>query len=314
MATKKASGVSYSDDKVLRLPLKDILAPLDWNVRSGDWTADSGSGEAEEGGHEFKELKASIAQKGQDNPITVRPRGKKFEIVEGFRRFIAISQLADEAKDKDATIRAIVRDLNDIEARSLNLRENFSREDVNAPDAAFGIHDLYKMRKAEGGQPSSVSIASEVGLNQSYVALLIRIMEGLTTKLANAWRKSKVAVSLKDMDRIAKLDKAEQEAAYDKIVKNKDASTKGKGSWIDTYKKEAAKIGALIGRLELNELIDAESLRFETHIDVLFPTLAKKKPTAPQKRAIAKAAEEAWTAAKSGEDEETDEKEDKAAE
>jgi ParB/RepB/Spo0J family partition protein len=296
MATKKANGAS--DDKIVHIPLRDLIVDMEWNVRYGDWTADSGTGDSDDsGGHEFKELKASIGTKGQDTPIVVRPKGKKYQVVVGFRRFAAISQLADEAKDKNATIKAVVKNLNDAEAFAENMRENTARENLNAPDSAFGILRIHDSQKAAGGTPTSVSLATETGLNQSYVAMLLRIMLGLKPAIAQAWRKAKVKVSLKELEKIAKLEKTEQDKAFQEAIKNKEAIAKGPNAWVDGAVKRAEDIGTLIGSLERDELIDAGALSFEAHILVWFPKL-NKKATTSQKRKIAKAAEDAWAKAK----------------
>lgn len=104
-----ASGI-----RIRAIPLTQIIADAKkWNTRRED-----------SGTEEFKELVASLAAKGQDEPVTIRPKGEKFELITGFRRYAALMYIAEQSKSKDATINAIVRDLSDAEARLLNRRES----------------------------------------------------------------------------------------------------------------------------------------------------------------------------------------------
>src|SRR5437764_9073078 len=79
------------------------------------------------------ELAASIRERGVMEPIVVRPKDGKYEIVAGERRFRA-SKLAGETE-----IPAIVRELSDEDAAADALLENFQREDLTATDKAHAL-------------------------------------------------------------------------------------------------------------------------------------------------------------------------------
>lgn len=88
---------------------------------------------------EIFELAADIKQNGLINPITVRPRGERFEIVAGHRRFLA------HRYGGMVTIRCIVRELDDDAAFAIMTSENLAREDVNPVDEAVHTKRLMEM-------------------------------------------------------------------------------------------------------------------------------------------------------------------------
>jgi len=84
----------------------------------------------------LEELAQSIKERGVLEPIVVRPKDDKYEIVMGERRFRA-SRLAGLDQ-----IPAVVRDMNDEDAAADALLENFQREDLNPIDRAKAIEAL----------------------------------------------------------------------------------------------------------------------------------------------------------------------------
>jgi ParB family chromosome partitioning protein len=82
------------------------------------------------------ELAASIRERGVMEPIVVRPKDGKYEIVAGERRYRA-SKLAGRSD-----IPAVVRELSDEDAAAEALLENFQREDLTALEKAYAIQGL----------------------------------------------------------------------------------------------------------------------------------------------------------------------------
>jgi ParB family transcriptional regulator, chromosome partitioning protein len=78
----------------------------------------------------LEELASSIREHGVVQPIVVRPRGNKYEIVAGERRWRA-SQLAGLTK-----VPALVRDFSEAETMEIALIENLQREDLNPLEEA----------------------------------------------------------------------------------------------------------------------------------------------------------------------------------
>jgi ParB/RepB/Spo0J family partition protein len=307
MASKK-SGTEA--EQIVTLALKDIIADFAWNARSGDWRADSGTPDDEnKGEHTFENLVKSIQARGQDTPVTVRPSKKagKYELTAGFRRYAAIAKIGELTKNPNVTIKAVVKKQNDAEARAENIRENTARDELKGPDLAWSVHELWKLQAAGGAAPSDSAIADEIGKSQPYVSKLLRIMKGVTTKVTDQWRASRVAITVNEMASLVGKDKAEQEAEFKRIVESKGGAAGGQGAgggqnaWFDAAKKKAETLGALFGKLEKNELIDTSGLSFDTHLDYLMKV--NKKATARQRASIAKAAQKGYDDALNAKDE-----------
>lgn len=122
------------------------------------------------------ELAESIKEKGVLQPILVRAKGKKFEIICGERRFRASQMVKAINKQKD-TIPAIIREMDDQEVRELQLIENFQREDVHPMEEALAIK--YAI---ETGQYSTEELCVKVGKSEYYIKQRIKL-NNLSDKL-----------------------------------------------------------------------------------------------------------------------------------
>ena len=122
------------------------------------------------------ELAESIKEKGVLQPILVRAKGKKFEIICGERRFRASQMVKAINKQKD-TIPAIIREMDDQEVRELQLIENFQREDVHPMEEALAIK--YAI---ETGQYSTEELCAKVGKSEYYIKQRIKL-NNLSDKL-----------------------------------------------------------------------------------------------------------------------------------
>jgi len=114
----------------------------------------------------LSELAASIEASGLLQPVLVRPRNGKFELIAGERRLRAIQRLGW------AKIPAVVKDVDDRTLLTLALIENLQRDDLTAIDEAYGYHrlgDEFKLPQAE--------IARLVGRNRSTVANVLRLLK-----------------------------------------------------------------------------------------------------------------------------------------
>lgn len=115
---------------------------------------------------ELGELTASIEASGLLQPIIVRPRNGKYELIAGERRWRAVQNLGWPK------IPAVVRDVDDQTLLTLALIENLQRDNLTAMDEAAGYHRLgeeFKLPQAE--------IARLVGRNRSTVANLVRLLK-----------------------------------------------------------------------------------------------------------------------------------------
>jgi ParB family transcriptional regulator, chromosome partitioning protein len=84
----------------------------------------------------LEELAASIKTKGILQPLLVRTKGKKYEIIAGERRFRAAQMAGLEE------VPVIVREFSDQETLEIALIENLQREDLNPLEEARGYKNL----------------------------------------------------------------------------------------------------------------------------------------------------------------------------
>jgi ParB family chromosome partitioning protein len=112
------------------------------------------------------ELAASIEASGLLQPVIVRARKGKFELIAGERRWRAIQRLGW------AKIPAVVKEVDDKTLLTLALIENLQRDDLTSIDEAAGYQRLgeeFKLPQTE--------IARLVGRNRSTVANLLRLLK-----------------------------------------------------------------------------------------------------------------------------------------
>ena len=112
------------------------------------------------------ELTSSIEASGLLQPVVVRPRNGKYELIAGERRLRAVQRLGW------TKIPAVVRDVDDPTLLTLALIENLQRDGLTAIDEASGYQRLgeeFKLPQAE--------IARRVGRNRSTIANLLRLLK-----------------------------------------------------------------------------------------------------------------------------------------
>jgi len=112
------------------------------------------------------ELCQTIKTHGVIQPIVVRVRNQKFEIIAGERRWRAVKKLGL------ATIPAIVREFNDAQAASVALIENLQREGLTAIEEAIAYQQLMDIHGL-----TQESLAQRLGKSQSTIANKIRLLQ-----------------------------------------------------------------------------------------------------------------------------------------
>ena len=85
---------------------------------------------------DLSELMASIAEKGVIEPIVVRVKGGRYQIIAGERRYQAAVQVGL------TELPVVVRDVDDAEVIELALVENLQRKDLTAFEEADALHAL----------------------------------------------------------------------------------------------------------------------------------------------------------------------------
>lgn len=126
----------------------------------------------------LKELADSIRASGVVQPVLLRRREGRYELIAGERRWRAARLAGLEA------IPAIVRDLSDKETLEFALTENLLREDLNPLEVAHGYETLQQKFLL-----SHEEIADRLGIDRSTVTntlRLLRLPPSVQEMLANA--------------------------------------------------------------------------------------------------------------------------------
>ena len=85
---------------------------------------------------DLSELIASISEKGIIEPLVVRLRGERYQIIAGERRYQAATQVGLRE------IPVVIREVDDTEVIELALIENLQRKDLTAFEEAEALHGL----------------------------------------------------------------------------------------------------------------------------------------------------------------------------
>jgi len=120
------------------------------------------------------ELCETIRSHGVIQPIIVRERGGKYEIIAGERRWRAVKKLGMDR------IPAIVKEFDDQQAASIALIENLQREGLTAIEEAMAYQKLIELHGL-----TQESMAKRLGKGQSTIANKLRLLH-LPTEVQNA--------------------------------------------------------------------------------------------------------------------------------
>lgn len=112
----------------------------------------------------IKELIDSIKEKGVLEPILVRPKDGKYEIIAGERRYMA----AKTAKLSEMP--CIEMNIEDNESMEISLIENLQRKDLDVFEEADGLNALYEMYGYNHSQ-----IAKKIGKARSTITEILNI-------------------------------------------------------------------------------------------------------------------------------------------
>jgi ParB family chromosome partitioning protein len=113
---------------------------------------------------DIKDLMSSIQEKGILEPIIVRPRYGRYEIIAGERRFIASKKIGLKE------IPCIEKNVEDNEAMEIALIENLQRKDLDAFEEADGLNALAAMYGY-----SHEEIAKKIGKARSTITEIINL-------------------------------------------------------------------------------------------------------------------------------------------
>jgi len=115
----------------------------------------------------IEELARSIERVGIISPITVIPRGEKYEVVAGHRRYLAAKMT------HLAIIPCIVMYPGEVDETETKIHENLYRENINSADEAEFYEKLITLKGL-----SIHEIAEKTGKSASYIRGRLDLLEG----------------------------------------------------------------------------------------------------------------------------------------
>ncbi|TRY24002.1 nucleoid occlusion protein [Brevibacillus sp. LEMMJ03] len=141
------------------------------------------------------ELCQTIRTHGLIQPIVVRLRNNRYELIAGERRWRATKKLGMER------IPAIIKDFNDTQTASIALIENLQREGLTAIEEAIAYQKLIDLHNL-----TQESLAQRLGKGQSTIANKLRLLhlpqeiqDALLTRKVTE-RHARALIPLKDAD------------------------------------------------------------------------------------------------------------------
>ncbi|WP_263385963.1 ParB/RepB/Spo0J family partition protein [Granulicella arctica] len=173
------------------------------------------------------ELAQSLTIHGLIQPITVRPKGERFEVVAGARRFRA-AQIADLA---DVPTRIL--ELSDEQTIEIQIVENAQRQDVHPYEEATGYQRLLDFPGYD-----VAALASKCGKSQSHIYARLSLLQ-LIPDVADAFQQERITASHANL--IARLTPEQQAEAFKNCFRKDWQDKEGHllpakhlAAWIDT--------------------------------------------------------------------------------
>lgn len=150
----------------------------------------------------IEELMESIKTKGVLEPILVRAKGERFEIIAGERRYIASKNLGLKE------IPCIEMDVEEQEAMEISLIENLQRKDLDIFEEADGLKALMTMYGYSHQQ-----IAEKIGKARSTITEIISV-----SRIPLPLRERLKKAGINSRSTIIEIAKIENEEAMEKVV------------------------------------------------------------------------------------------------
>lgn len=113
----------------------------------------------------LKELVNSIKEKGVLQPLIVRPKGDKYELIAGERRLRAAKELGL------LQVAAVIKEVKDDDALEIALVENLQRDDLNPMEEAKAYHRLIDEFSLTQEQ-----VSEKVGKDRASVSNTLRLL------------------------------------------------------------------------------------------------------------------------------------------
>jgi len=131
------------------------------------------------------ELKESLKEDGQWDPIIVRQKGERYEVIAGHRRVQAAKELGWVEID------ATVRDIDETEALFLALKTNLIREEMTEREQGKILHQI-----ASNLSLSNAQIAQKIGKSKDWVNHRVKLALDLHEDVAKALESGEITFAL----------------------------------------------------------------------------------------------------------------------
>lgn len=206
----------------------------------------------------LQDLSNSIKEQGVIEPILVRMRDGKYELIAGERRLRA-AKLA-----KLTLIPSIIKDFTDEQAMEIALVENLQREDLNPMDEAEGYELLMKEFKL-----TQEEVAKKVGKSRSNVANMLRVLS-LPEKIKQSLRKQEITTG--HARALLTLDTEEKQLETWKTIVSSKLNVRDVEVITGASAKKSKKGGrkrSFTQNAELNDLTEKLTTYFGTKVKIL---------------------------------------------
>lgn len=148
-----ASTTNYDQEMVSEVSISDIVPRKEQPRKIFDQES-------------LRELSDSIREHGVLQPLLVRTKNKKFEIIAGERRWRAAQQAGLK------TLPVLIKDIDDEEAAEFSLIENIQRDDLTVLEEAQAYRNMI-----DNFSYTQEKLASRVGKSRAHIANTIRILK-----------------------------------------------------------------------------------------------------------------------------------------
>jgi ParB/RepB/Spo0J family partition protein len=139
---------------------------------------------------ELLELANSILEQGMLHNLTARKKGKKYEVVIGEGRYLAVKYLITKGRlPKDFSMPVAVKELSDLQMLELATAENIHRADMHPLDEALAFAEMI----AQGRDEESIAIA--MGVSSKTVQQRLAIATKLNYSVKQALGEGKLTLA-----------------------------------------------------------------------------------------------------------------------
>lgn len=152
-------------------------------ISTSDIVANEGQPRKNFNEEDLKDLAASIEKYGIIQPLLLKKKEDKYEIIAGERRFRA-AKLAGLEK-----VPAIVKDITDHESSRIAIIENIQRKDLNPVEEAMSYRHLLDSQDL-----TQKELAEEIGKSRQYIGNTIRLLN-LDPRVLKLLEEEKISVS-----------------------------------------------------------------------------------------------------------------------